>query len=451
MRIKNELKNRRGITLIALVITIIVLLILAGISIMMLTGQNGILNRAGEASEKTEISALEEKIKLMTAETLINEYTGQEEEKTAEELQNDLNNQGENVLVINWDKYIIFDLNNNKEYRVMSDGSTEYWGESTLGQTLLNAKTANSDQVAQDGSTSNIIGIDNDGNTVNMLLWEYTLIKDSSLGKIGTYGLNDKNGLDSSGASGRSAGYIGEYTEDGRIIGTVPAYISEDGGNTYISLTSMVHTFYACNELIIAPEIPDTIIKMRTTFYKASNLTSAPARIPDSVTDLGHTFLDCEKLSTVPILGKRIKDMVNTFRNTAITEFTVEIPDTVTIMGTTFYDCKNLTKFTSKIPDNLVDMSYTFYNCINLENISIIIPNTVTILSRTFYNCYKLNGVIEINATLKFEELKSFEWCFYNAATEEGKSLIIKGSCSSEVLNKMIEQKGENSKIEIEN
>lgn len=33
-------KEKKGITLIALVITIIVLLILAGISIMMLTGQN---------------------------------------------------------------------------------------------------------------------------------------------------------------------------------------------------------------------------------------------------------------------------------------------------------------------------------------------------------------------------------------------------------------------------
>ena len=38
-------KKERGITLIALVITIIVLLILAGVSIAMLTGNNGILTR----------------------------------------------------------------------------------------------------------------------------------------------------------------------------------------------------------------------------------------------------------------------------------------------------------------------------------------------------------------------------------------------------------------------
>ena len=40
------LKEQKGITLIALVITIIVLLILAGVTIAMLTGENGILNRA---------------------------------------------------------------------------------------------------------------------------------------------------------------------------------------------------------------------------------------------------------------------------------------------------------------------------------------------------------------------------------------------------------------------
>lgn len=53
---KNNKKFIKGITLISLVVTIIVLLILAGISIMMLTGNNGILNRAGDAAILTEIS-----------------------------------------------------------------------------------------------------------------------------------------------------------------------------------------------------------------------------------------------------------------------------------------------------------------------------------------------------------------------------------------------------------
>ena len=67
-----KIKNKRGITLIALVVTIIVLLILSGISVSMLTGQNGILNRASEAKEKTETASKDEQRKLAQAEALMN-------------------------------------------------------------------------------------------------------------------------------------------------------------------------------------------------------------------------------------------------------------------------------------------------------------------------------------------------------------------------------------------
>lgn len=58
------MKNQKGITLIALVITIIVLLILAGVSIAMLIGQNGILTQAQNASEATIKGEAEEAVKL---------------------------------------------------------------------------------------------------------------------------------------------------------------------------------------------------------------------------------------------------------------------------------------------------------------------------------------------------------------------------------------------------
>ena len=55
-----EREKNNGITLIALVITIIVLLILAGVTIATLTGENGILTRASEASKQTEIAQVKE-------------------------------------------------------------------------------------------------------------------------------------------------------------------------------------------------------------------------------------------------------------------------------------------------------------------------------------------------------------------------------------------------------
>ena len=56
--------NNKGITLIALVITIIVLLILAGVSIAMLTGQNGVLTRATDAEDDTQRAAIAEKVNM---------------------------------------------------------------------------------------------------------------------------------------------------------------------------------------------------------------------------------------------------------------------------------------------------------------------------------------------------------------------------------------------------
>ena len=49
-------KEQKGVTLIALVITIIVLLILAGVSIAMLTGDNGLLTKAKTSQTKSNVA-----------------------------------------------------------------------------------------------------------------------------------------------------------------------------------------------------------------------------------------------------------------------------------------------------------------------------------------------------------------------------------------------------------
>ena len=66
-------KNERGITLIALVISIIVLLILAGITILAISGENEIIQRAVEAREETEEAQKQEKLELQKMEEAINE------------------------------------------------------------------------------------------------------------------------------------------------------------------------------------------------------------------------------------------------------------------------------------------------------------------------------------------------------------------------------------------
>ena len=64
---KQKLKESKGITLIALVITIIVLLILAGVTIATLTGDNGILTKAQDAKTQTEQAKEDENLKIAIA------------------------------------------------------------------------------------------------------------------------------------------------------------------------------------------------------------------------------------------------------------------------------------------------------------------------------------------------------------------------------------------------
>ena len=69
----SKFRERNGITLIALVITIIVLLILAGVTIAMVVGDNGILNRSREAKDTTNIKKIQEEVDLEAAD-LVAEY-----------------------------------------------------------------------------------------------------------------------------------------------------------------------------------------------------------------------------------------------------------------------------------------------------------------------------------------------------------------------------------------
>ncbi len=61
---KEELKSQKAITLIALVITIIVLLILAAVSIVTLTGENGLLTKVGDAKIANDVADVKEQAQL---------------------------------------------------------------------------------------------------------------------------------------------------------------------------------------------------------------------------------------------------------------------------------------------------------------------------------------------------------------------------------------------------
>ena len=119
----NQKEAQKGITLIALVITIIVLLILAGVSIAMLTGQNGILTQAQNAKTTTENKSAEEKVKLSVMGARADDGT-----LTVEKLRTELANYGGTV---EGDTFPVTATVDGKSFTVDANGNVVSAGSST--------------------------------------------------------------------------------------------------------------------------------------------------------------------------------------------------------------------------------------------------------------------------------------------------------------------------------
>ena len=123
----NMLKNKNGITLIALVVTIVVLLILAGVSISLILDNNGIIQKSKDAKEQYGQARGNEQADLDNVSEWINEQAGIKSE-------------------VNWNK-ILEDANSNPDKYKHPEQS----------------------------DTNGDIGIGTDGKPVNMDLWTYRI------------------------------------------------------------------------------------------------------------------------------------------------------------------------------------------------------------------------------------------------------------------------------------
>ena len=87
-------RQKKGITLIALVITIIVLLILAGVTIATLTGDNGLLTKTSKANLETRGASVEERKDLWKTEQNTDNYVEGDTAQSLDELLNELEKEG---------------------------------------------------------------------------------------------------------------------------------------------------------------------------------------------------------------------------------------------------------------------------------------------------------------------------------------------------------------------
>ena len=138
----NQFNKQKGITLIALVITIIVLLILAGVTIATLTGNNGILTRANDAKTQTEIEEEKEAIGL-GYNGVMAENRG--EGVTADELKTEMQKNGYEVETSGNIK--VYFKDSQRWYQVDGNGNIKgpYPSEEEIGKNLVELFKAGKD------------------------------------------------------------------------------------------------------------------------------------------------------------------------------------------------------------------------------------------------------------------------------------------------------------------
>ncbi len=213
-------KKEKGITLIALVITIIILVILAGVSTALVIGNNGIMKKAEQASKETGIATAKDEVTL-----ILNEYA-MERDLENKELMAFLQEQKQNKriedVIDNEDDSVIIKING---YEVRVEKNNLEIVEAGEKATFNRAKTE---------GKIDIVFIDKNNNIINSPLEPVLLgnMKPIKLNTNGTdfevttkenWGYNYKD-VSASGASVGQSIWANAQTTDGSMWVWIPRY-----------------------------------------------------------------------------------------------------------------------------------------------------------------------------------------------------------------------------------
>lgn len=201
---KTKIKQEKGITLIALVVTIVVLLILAGVSINAIFNENGLIKKAQEAQSKMDEAKQNDLDTLDNLEKFINNVTNNnvEEDIKAEEVSED----NANAAIISGDVTKYYD-NEVGAAKILKDGETlKLLGKSETNKNLTitakditiiidraisgTGKIINNGDVRIKGQSSNAaikIEIENNGN----LSMDSISIENNIISNSGTFSLSN--------------------------------------------------------------------------------------------------------------------------------------------------------------------------------------------------------------------------------------------------------------------
>lgn len=347
MKIKTDEKQKirrgeKGITLIALVVTIVVLLILAGVSLNLVIGNNGIITKTKEAKTEMRGAQVEDLVELYKSDNELSEYSITEAQ-TEEELLQDLKNRKlvendeidtENKTITIGTKVISYALpekqidrtalkflvnSGNDGVVVLPVSEDEYgedgyevdWGDGTTGRDETVVATKETELASLDGIK----------------------VAETYPGIAHTYSENNKEyEVTITGICNSISSYCNGTTKD-KIIEVLQwgetgltsiilrecvnlRKIASPTANSFTDINSFYEAFYECTSLTNIPADLfancQNVTSFEWAFTHCSSLTSIPAELFTNCTNVnffGFTFCGCTSLTgNAPELWKRVPD-----------------------------------------------------------------------------------------------------------------------------------------------
>ena len=373
----SKLQQGKGITLIALIVTIVVLLILAGVSIAVITGDNGVIKSANQAKTEQRGGTVEDRVAVWKAGKATSEYTHRET-KTEDEMLNDLIN----------DK-LLFEDEIDRENKKITIGSKEIDYSTGNGlelesdkgkeELILEYEVAAGDTIqlpyyisTRDGDTTEFnFQVDwGDGTTETGITNDNISTKSKhQYQNAGTYDIKIKGKyecLDCSGDAMETANY--DKLKKVKQWGTT--------GLKYVA-------FNYCSNLneIVSPTENSfsNLIGIRLAYTSIQSIPENLFANCPNVTNFSYLFIQCENLKSIP---------EKLFAN---------CPNVTSFQGTFVY-CSNLTSIPEKLfanCPNVMSFEGTFQSCNSITSIpEKLFDNSKKVESfkRTFCGCSMLTG-----------------------------------------------------------
>ena len=413
----NNKRTQKGITLIALVVTIVVLLILAGVSLNAIFSENGIINRAKDAQNKMDQATQNDMTGLNELDKLISSLT----DKTTEEAV---------------PKIAMFDTGKkvrDKMYNLMPEGTIGKDSNYSCNVSIDAIEKYNGVPDLTKMAESNIVSLGESSFPIYM--WAEKSGKTEIRNPVGMKGLTAEGDNDSSKKV--ETGKIYWWSESdsvylnpdsSQMFAGIPYLTNIDGLKDMKTdyVVNMSNMFYSVGTQLsnidaLSGWNTSKVENMSGMFYRwslANSLSNVNALLnwdTSKVKDMSSMFAGNNELTDIEGLKKwntsNVTDMSNMFGDgdsagcafinlSAISNWNVK---NVTNMNNIFNSCRKLEDVSAILNWNITEIAASmFLSCSNLKTITI--PSTITKISNAFAGCANLTKVkILVTDATKFE------------------------------------------------